>query len=253
MKVKTGNSKILIEVEEKMQRKWQVKIMKFPTIIVNLKAYPHSLGKKSVKISEDIAEVGEEKDIGVGVSPQYADLYRVTSQVDVPAYSQHVDSLKPGQGTGSLLPEAAKKAGVEGSLVNHSEKRLELDEIERIVDRLRELGLTSVVCAEDVETAGKVAKFSPDIVAVEPPELIGTGRSVSQVKPEVIEETVEEVQGVNPEVDVLCGAGVSTGEDVKIALELGAKGILIASAVVKADDPKKAMRDLADGALEADF
>lgn len=227
--------------------------MKFPTIIVNLKAYPHSLGKKSVKVSKDIAEAGEEKDVGVGVSPQYADLYRVTSQVDVPVYSQHVDPLEPGRGTGSLLPEAAKKAGVKGSLVNHSEKRLELDRIEKIVDRLDELGLTSIVCAEDVENAGEVAEFSPDIVAVEPPELIGTGRSVSQVKPEVIKDTVEEVHSVDPDVDVLCGAGVSTAEDVKIALELGAKGILIASAVVKADDPKEAMFGLADGALEADI
>lgn len=226
--------------------------MEFPTIIVNLKAYPHSLGKKSVKVSEDIAEVGKEKGIGVGVSPQYADLYRVTSQVDIPTYAQHVDPLKPGRGTGSLLPEAAKKAGAIGSLVNHSEKQLELEKIEKIVNRLEEIGLISIVCAEDVETSAEVAAFGPDIVAVEPPELIGSGRSVSQVKPDVIEETVKEVHDVDPDVHVLCGAGVSTGKDVKIAIELGAEGILIASAVVKADNPKEAMLNLADGALEAE-
>lgn len=226
--------------------------MEFPTIIVNLKAYPHSLGKKSVKVSKDIAEAGEEKGIGVGVSPQYADLFRVTSQVDIPTYAQHVDPLEPGRGTGSLLPEAAKKAGAIGSLVNHSEKQLELEKIEKIVNRLEETDLISIVCAEDVETSGKVAAFGPDIVAVEPPELIGSGRSVSQVKPDIIEETVEEVHDVDSDVHVLCGAGVSTGEDVRIALELGAEGILIASAVVKADDPKEAMLNLADGALEAE-
>lgn len=226
--------------------------MDFPNIIVNLKAYPQSIGKSSVQISKDILEAGEEKGVGVGVSPQYADLFRVTSQVDVPVYAQHVDPLEPGRGTGSLLPEAAKEAGVVGSLVNHSEKQLEPEKIEEIVNRLDELDLVSVVCAEDVEMAGKVAAFGPDIVAVEPPELIGTGRSVSQVKPDVIEETVEEVHGVDPDVKVLCGAGVSTGEDVKIALELGARGILIASAVVKADSPKEAMLELAEGALEAE-
>lgn len=226
--------------------------MDFPTIIVNLKAYPHSLGEKSVKVTKDIAEAGEEKGVGVGVSPQYADLYRITNQFDIPVYAQHVDPLEPGRGTGSLLPEAAEKAGVIGSLVNHSEKQLEMQEIEKIVDRLEEIDLISLVCAEDVETAGKVAAFNPDIVAVEPPELIGSGRSVSQVKPDVIEETVEEVHGVNPDVHVLCGAGVSTGEDVKIALELGAEGILIASAVVKADNPKEKMIELAEGALEAE-
>lgn len=225
--------------------------MEFPTIIVNLKAYPQSLGKKSVQLSKDIAEAGEEKGVGVGVSPQYADLYRVTSQVDVPVYAQHVDPLEPGRGTGSLLPEGAKKAGSIGSLVNHSEKQLELEEIEKIVSRLDDLDLISIVCAEDVETSGEVAAFGPDTVAVEPPELIGTGRSVSQVQPDIIEETVEEVHDVDPDVHVLCGAGVSTGEDVKIALELGAEGILIASAVVKAEDPKEKMLELAEGALEA--
>lgn len=226
--------------------------MEFPQIIVNLKAYPQSLGDRSVRISKAIAEAGEEKGVGVGVSPQYADLYRVTSEVEVPVYAQHVDSLEPGRGTGSLLPEAADKAGAIGSLVNHSERQLELGEIEEIVERLKEVGLVSVVCAEDVETAGKVAAFSPDMVAVEPPELIGTGRSVSKVKPDIIEDTVQEVRDVNSDVHVLCGAGVSIGEDVKIALELGAEGILIASAVVKAEDPKQAMLDLADGALEAE-
>lgn len=226
--------------------------MEFPQIIVNLKAYPQSLGDRSVRVSKAIAEAGEEKGVGVGVSPQYADLYRVTSEVEVPVYAQHVDSLEPGRGTGSLLPEAADKADAIGSLVNHSERQLELGEIEEIVERLKEVGLVSVVCAEDVETAGKVAAFSPDMVAVEPPELIGTGRSVSKVKPDIIEDTVQEVRDVNSDVHVLCGAGVSIGEDVKIALELGAEGILIASAVVKAEDPKQAMLDLADGALEAE-
>lgn len=226
--------------------------MKFPAIIVNLKAYSQSLGKKSVLIAEAITKVGKEKDIGVGVSPQYADLYRITSKVNVPVYAQNVDPLEPGRGTGSLLPEAAKEAGAVGSLVNHSECQLELEKIGRIVDRLDEIGLTSVVCAEDVDTAKKVAAFGPDVVAVEPPELIGTGRSVSKVNPAIIENTVEEVHEVDPDIHVLCGAGVSTGEDVRIALELGAEGILIASAVVKADDPEKAMLDLADGAIETE-
>lgn len=224
--------------------------MDFPTIIVNLKAYPQSIGQKSVEVSKAVLEAGEEKGINVGVSPQYADLYRVTSELDVPVYAQHVDALTPGRGTGYLLPEAAREAGVVGSLINHSERQIELEEIEKRVERLDELGLVSVVCAEDPETAARVAKFSPNIVAVEPPELIGTGRSVSQTKPDVIEETVKKVHNVDSEVHVLCGAGVSTGEDVEIALELGSEGILIASAVVKADDPKKVMLELADGALD---
>ncbi|MBS3815172.1 MAG: triose-phosphate isomerase [Hadesarchaea archaeon] len=223
-----------------------------PLIIVNLKAYPVGIGERAKELSEIITKVGKEKGVGVGVSPQYADLYRITNQVDIPTYAQHVDSLKPGRGTGWLLPEAAKKAGAIGSLINHSEHRMELEEIEERVNRLKEIDLVSIVCAEDPEESGKVAEFGPDMVAVEPPELIGSGRSVSKVKPDVVEDTVREVHSVDSEVTVLCGAGVSTGEDVKVALELGAEGVLIASAVVKADDPREVMLDLANGALEAE-
>lgn len=222
-----------------------------PLVLVNLKAYPMGIGEEATELAKIIASAGEEKGIGVGVSPQYADLYRIASQVDVPTFAQHADPLEPGQGTGWLLPEAAKKAGAIGSLVNHSEHRLELNEIKKIVERLKEIELLTVVCAKDPKESEKVAAFEPDMVAVEPPELIGSGRSVSKVKPDVVEDTVKKVQKVNPEVTVLCGAGVSTGEDVKVALELGAKGVLIASAVVKADDPKSVMQELAEGALAA--
>ncbi|MEA1905242.1 MAG: triose-phosphate isomerase, partial [Candidatus Hadarchaeota archaeon] len=204
-----------------------------------------------VELARDVAEAGKEKGVNVAVAPQYADIYRVASQVGVPVLAQHVDSLAPGRGTGWLLPEAAKEVGAVGSLVNHSERRLELEEIRKIIDRLRELELASVVCAKDVETAKKVAAFRPDAVAVEPPELIGTGRAVSKVKPEVVRDAVREVHGVNPDVRVFCGAGISSGEDARVALELGAEGVLVASCVVKAEDPRTAALDLAEGVLKA--
>lgn len=219
--------------------------------MINFKAYPQAIGNRAVELSNDIAFAGKGKNVGVAVAPQYADLYRITSQVDVNTLAQHVDPLKPGKGTGWLLPEAAKEAGAVGSLVNHSDRRLDLEEIEKIVARLRDLGLVSIVCAKDVETAKSVAAFKPDMVAVEPPELIGSGRAVSKVKPDIVEDTAAEIHKVDPSVHVLCGAGVSSGEDVRVALNLGAEGVLIASAVVKAENPKAKMEDLVKGALEA--
>ena len=49
---------------------------------------------------------------------------------------------------------------------------------------------------------------------------------------------------INKDVKILCGAGISTGSDVKAALELGTDGVLLASGVVKAKDVEKAIRDL---------
>jgi triosephosphate isomerase len=79
---------------------------------------------------------------------------------------------------------------------------------------------------------------------VEPPELIGGDISVTNAKPEVVVEAVRAVHRVDASIPVLCGAGVKNGQDVKKAIELGAKGVLLASGVVKAKDQRQALRDL---------
>ncbi|TES83729.1 MAG: triose-phosphate isomerase [Hadesarchaea archaeon] len=221
--------------------------MKTPIVIVNFKTYPQSVGERAVELAKTIAEVAKEKGISVAAAPQNLDLYRVASQVDIPVLAQHVDSITSGAHTGWLLAETVKATGAVGSLINHSEHQIQSEEIEQVVRRLRELELTSVVCAKNPEVCKKVAAFKPDMVAVEPPELIGTGRAVSKLKPEVVSDAVKMVREINPEVRVLCGAGITNGEDTRIALELGAEGVLLASSVVKATDPRAAMLDVAKG------
>lgn len=225
-------------------------MLKTPVVIVNFKTYAESTGDRSVKLAKAIASVTKEEGISVVVAPQNLDLYRVASQVDIPVLAQHVDLITPGAHTGWLLAEAAKAAGAIGSLVNHSEHQLQLKEIEQVVGRLKELEMVNVVCARDPEVCKRVAAFKPDMIAVEPPELIGTGKAVSKVKPEVVSDSVELVHEVDPKIQVLCGAGITSGEDVRIALELGAEGVLIASSVVKASDPASAMRDIVEGVIK---
>jgi len=222
-------------------------LLKTPVVIVNFKTYPQSVGERAVELAKTIAEVAKEEGISVAVAPQNLDLYRVASQVDIPVLAQHVDSIAPGAHTGWLIAETLKATGAIGSLINHSEHQIQSEAIEQVVKRLRELELTSVVCAKDPEVCKKVAAFKPDMVAVEPPELIGTGRAVSKVKPEVVSDAVKLVHEVNPDVRVLCGAGITSGEDTRIALNLGAEGVLLASSVVKATDPRAAMLDVAKG------
>ena len=50
---------------------------------------------------------------------------------------------------------------------------------------------------------------------------------------------------INNNIDVLCGAGIMTAEDVSIALELGSKGILIASGIIQSNDWKNKIIELA--------
>ncbi len=135
-----------------------------------------------------------------------------------------------------------------GSLVNHSERRLKLSEIDKIVTNFKRLELISVVCGNTSQVSVAATALDPDVVAIEPPELIGTGRAVSKAKPEIISDTVDAIRGVNPNVTILCGAGITKGEDVAAAIKLGAQGILVASGVVKAGDPCKVLKELAGNA-----
>jgi triosephosphate isomerase len=118
--------------------------------------------------------------------------------------------------------------------------------IQGSVERAKDVGLLSLVCADTPERTSEVASFKPDIVAIEPPELIGTGIPVSKAKPEIVERAVNLVRNRDSSIPVLCGAGISKGQDVAAALRLGAQGVLLASGVVKAKDQRKAMLDLVE-------
>ncbi|AHF81195.1 triose-phosphate isomerase [Thermococcus paralvinellae] len=218
--------------------------LKEPIIAINFKTYAQATGEGALRIAKAAEKVYKETGITIVVAPQLADLYRIAQEVEIPVFAQHIDPIKPGSHTGHVLPEAVKEAGAVGTLLNHSENRMLLADLEAAIRRAEEVGLMTMVCSNNPKVSAAVAALDPDYVAVEPPELIGTGIPVSKAKPEVITDTVELVKKVNPNVKVLCGAGISTGEDVKKALELGTVGVLLASGVTKAKDPEKAIWNL---------
>jgi triosephosphate isomerase len=219
--------------------------MKTPLIIVNFKCYEESTGENALKLAKMCESVSKEYKINIAVVPQFTDINSISKKVDIPVLSQHIDSIYPGSYTGHISPLSIKEAGAIGTLLNHSEKRLSLEEIEECIQKAKNYGLTTVCCSANVNESEEIAKFAPDFIAYEPPELIGTGISVSQTKPEVVTQTVDVIKKINSNIKVLCGAGITKGEDVKKALELGTVGVLLASGVVKAKDPKKVLIDFA--------
>ncbi len=214
-----------------------------PLILINYKTYLEATGKKSVELSRIIENIGHDIGVNVAVAPQFCDIAHVAAQVDIPIFAQHVDPVLPGASTGHVLVDSVKAAGASGTLLNHSEKLLRLADLERAVSLVRELGLTSVVCAGNADSASAVSMLRPDMVAIEPPELIGSGRAVSKEQPDVVTQSVKEIRRVNSDVKILCGAGVSTGDDVYASLRLGAQGVLVASAVVKSNHPDTVITD----------
>jgi len=216
-----------------------------PLILVNLKTYSESMGEKAVKLAKIAEEVTRETGICIALAPQFSDLHRVASSSEVPIFAQHVDPVTPGRGTGSILVEGVVESGAIGTLLNHSERQLGLAILEASLARAKEVELKVCICSNNQAVSGAAAALGPDFIAVEPPELIGTGIPVSKTQPEVVTATVETIQNINPAVIPLCGAGISTGEDVAAALKLGTHGVLLASGVTKAKDPKKVLLDMA--------
>jgi len=215
-------------------------------MIVNFKTYLEATGKNAVELAKKAEKVSRETGIYIGVAPQLADLRSVAEAVEIPVFAQHMDSIKPGSYTGHVLAESVREAGAAGTLINHSERQLKLSDIDEIVKIARKKGLISVVCANNPSISAAVASLKPDMVAIEPPELIGTGIPVSKAQPEVVSGTVGLVREVNEKVIILCGAGISHGEDVTAALKLGTQGVLVASGIVKAKDPYEIIREFAE-------
>ena len=219
-------------------------IMDTPIVILNYKTYLESSGLNALELAHDLESAASESGITMVASPQAADIYRISDETSLPIFAQHIDPITPGGHTGSNLINTLIDAGISGSLINHSEKRMKLADIDEVIKMCREYEIESCVCTNNIETSKAVAMLNPVAVAVEPPELIGTGIPVSQAQPEVVEDTVNEVKAINKNIKVLCGAGITTGDDMKAAMDLGADGVLLASGIIKAESPKEALLDL---------
>jgi triosephosphate isomerase len=216
-----------------------------PLVLVNFKCYLEATGSKAVQLAKFAETVSDRLGVTIAVAPQAADLRLVSQQTKIPVFAQHIDPIKPGSHTGHVLADSVLEAGASGVLINHSERRLEADIIEDTITRARDLRLTTVVCANTSAIAAAVGSLGPDMIAVEPPELIGSGIAVSKAKPEIITDTVSRIRRINKEAVILCGAGITSGEDVKEALRLGTQGVLVASGIVKAKNQMGAIEDLA--------
>lgn len=225
--------------------------LKQPILAVNFKTYPTAYGEAALKITKAAEEVYRDTGVTIILAPPATEIRKIAEVTNLPVFAQHVDPVELGAFTGHLPPEIVRDAGAQGFIINHSERRLRIDEIAKLISRARVLGLKVLACADVPEVAAAISVLNPDLIAIEPPELIGTGIAVSKAKPEVILNTVKSVRRVNSDVIILTGAGISDPEDVAKAIELGTSGVLVASAIMKAKDPKRAIADMAKAALSA--
>jgi triosephosphate isomerase len=186
-------------------------------------------------ITKEAERVSQSLGTRIMISPPQPLLAWVAKNTNLEIVSQHVDANQIGPSTGFTIPEMVKESGAIGSLINHSEHPIDIIYITEIIKKMRSLKLVSVVCAKNFDELTMIAKLEPDYIAIEPPELIGTKRSISTEKPSLISESFQYLDSNRIKSKLICGAGINTPEDVRIALDLGSDGILAASSIVKSD------------------
>ncbi len=219
-----------------------------PILIINFKNFTEVQGDRCLALARIVEEVAKELCLedSVAIAPPTPALALIASKIDsITVIAQHVDDANQGSTTGYITAEMLRSFNIRGSIVNHSEHRLSFNTIKSIVDRLRGLNMLSIVCANTPDEVKELALLNPDYIAIEPPELIGSGNAVSKSKPEVIVRAVEAANS-----KVICGAGIVDASDVSAALRLGSKGVLVASGIVKAKDWRVKVYELASALLQ---
>jgi triosephosphate isomerase len=212
--------------------------------IINCKNYDEIAGNKIIKIAKIAEKVSKKYKIPIAIAPPHH-LIPLISKFKIITLAQHVDDKEIGSTTGFMVPEIVKKSKIHGSIINHSEHRISEKEIKSLVKRLQKLKLKTVLCVKNINEAKKYAKINPTFIAIEPPELIGTGRAISTERPTLITNAVQSVKSARNSTKLLCGAGIVSGQDVSKAKELGSKGILVASGIVKAKNWERVISEFA--------
>ena len=214
-----------------------------PLIVVNFKTYQSASGESAEQLAKVMEQFVNRNYRMIAVVSAF-DLSSISTNSDeLEVWSQHLDPVGKGSHTGWLEPDLAIQRGAVGTIINHAEHKVTLEHVKDLMSMLPE-NFPICACAADVDEAIALAKLGPTFIAVEPPELIGGEISVTSADPSIVSNTVTAVKSTNPNVRVLCGAGVKNGADVKMAIELGAEGVLLASGVTKASDVNSVLDDL---------
>lgn len=216
-------------------------------IFVNYKTFEESSGEKAITLTRSLEEAAKESQIKIIPVVQVIDAERIVATTTLEVWIQHVDPVSFGAHTGWTLPEEVSKVGVSGVFLNHSEHKFNDFEALRLAnEKSLSANLKTLIFAGSLEELKKVIDLKPTYVAYEPPELVGsTTNSVARSQPEIISQAVVIAkEGGEP---LIVGAGISSMEDIKKSIELGATGIAIATAVIKADNPKAKLLELTEG------
>ena len=206
-------------------------------------------GDQIIELALAADEAAREFDMRVIFTTPYADIRAVSERVkNLCVFAPHMDGIPVGRGLACVLPESVKAAGAVGAMLNHSERPMGVAELCRTIERARSMDMMTIVCADTIREAKAVAQMGPDMMVVEPVELIGTGEACGM---DYVKASMDAVRAVDPNIGVLVGGGIANGEDVYNVIMAGADATGSSSGIAKAADPGKMAREMLRAARQA--
>lgn len=196
-------------------------------LIINFKKYKK--GKNVLKLAKVIQK--HKKNSIVALLPK--DIEEISKKTKLKVYSQFVDV--------KTISKIKMRKG-KGSLINHSDYRVSLKVIEDAVKESKKLKFDLVVCARNLNQVQRIKKFKPYAIAFEDPKLIGTGKSITTYNAKDVKKFVSILK--KTKIIPLCGAGISSKEDVLAAKKFGCKGVLVSLVVARSKNPEKFLKEV---------
>ena len=206
-------------------------------------------GDQIIDLARLADEASQKYDVRVIFTTPYANIARVsecTKQLIV--FAPHMDNIEVGRGLAAVLPESLRAAGAQGVMLNHVEKPMRIAELYGTIRRARELGMMSIVCADSIPETKAVALLEPDMMVTEPAELIATAcaADVSYVR-----TSVDTIMNIDPNIGILVGGGINSGQDVYNVIAAGADATGSSSAIATARNPRAMIEEMLSAARGA--
>lgn len=211
-------------------------------IFLALKTYKQTTGDQAIKILSSVNKIISETGVRIVACAQAADIYRIKKDLGIEVWAQHVDPIDPGKNTGFISPYSVSQAGATGVLINHSEHKINKEQVIKTVQKAKEYGLKTLVIGQNPEMVLEYDGLDIDYLSYEKEDLIAGEVSMIDQQEEVIRNLIGKLK--HP---LIIGAGINDGEDTRKSKEAGAAGVLMATYFVTAPDPEAKLRELAGG------
>ncbi|WP_042470278.1 triose-phosphate isomerase [Bacillus ndiopicus] len=214
-----------------------MKTIQAPFFVVNPKSFLY--GAELLDLAQHANRLAEQYNVTLLFTAPHPELAKIAQECpNLIVTAQHMDSVVPGEAMGHIFAESLKYVGVQAVVLNHADHPLTLATVAKSIQRAKEVGLQTIVCADSIAEAQAIAVLGPDIVLAEPTELIGQSQKSDG---HYVTATVQKIKEVNPNILVEQGAGIRLEADVIELLQLGADGVGVTSGIVKAASPKEMM------------